>query len=128
MNSKEMKVYRRYSMLGALGALLMLAGDLCLSIIPVSAGDSGLFVREAYLNGSYESWRLPLLIATGLPCMALGFFFRADFPSADKSAVSQNALCSSYRRRNLHSHSRSIAFIYRQSCRLDKYTGTAFRA
>ena len=75
--------YRRDSWLGALGAALMLVGDLCLSVIPASAGDSGLFMREAYLNGSYESWRLPLLLATGLCGMALGFFtVRAMYSTA----------------------------------------------
>ena len=52
----------------------MLVGDLCLSVIPAGAGDSGLFLREAYLNGTYEPWRLPLLIVTGLLGMSLGFF------------------------------------------------------
>lgn len=69
----NLKAYRRDSLLGALGALLMLVGDLCLSVIPASAGDSGLFAREAYLSGSWEPWRLPLL-ATGLCGMALGVF------------------------------------------------------
>lgn len=68
------KSYRRDCWLGALGALLMLAGDLCLSIIPASAGDSGLFAREAYLTGGLQSWRLPLLVASGLCGMSLGFF------------------------------------------------------
>ena len=68
------KSYRRDSWLGALGALLMLAGDLCLSIIPAYAGDSGLFAREAYLTGGFQPWRLPLLVATGLCGMSLGFF------------------------------------------------------
>ena len=74
MGLKELKAYRRDALLGALGAFLMLVGDLCLSVIPASAGDSGLFAREAYLNGSWELWRLPLLVATGLCGMALGFF------------------------------------------------------
>ena len=74
MNYKELKSYKRNSLLGAFGAFLMLVGDLCLSVIPAHDGDSGLFAREAYLSGSYESWRLPLLIATGLCGMALGFF------------------------------------------------------
>ena len=74
MNLKELKNYRRDALLGALGAFLMLVGDLCLSMIPASTGDSGLFLREAYLNGSWEAWRLPLLVAAGLPGMALGFF------------------------------------------------------
>ena len=74
MNPGELKTYKRDALLGALGALLMLVGDLCLSVIPTSPNDSGLFAREAYLNGSWEQWRLPLLLATGLCGMALGFF------------------------------------------------------
>ncbi len=70
----DLKTYQRYSLLGALGAFLMLVGDLCLSVIPASAGDSGLFAREAYLSGAWEAWRLPLLIAAGLCGMALGIF------------------------------------------------------
>lgn len=68
------KNYQRNCLLGALGALLMAVGDLCLSIIPASPNDSGLFLREAYLSGSYEPWRLPLLLATGLIGMALCSF------------------------------------------------------
>ena len=60
------KNYRRDCLLGALGALLMLMGDLCLSVIPAYPGDSGLFLREAYLSGAYPGWRLPLLLGTGL--------------------------------------------------------------
>ena len=74
MSIKEMKQYKRDALFGALGAFLMLIGDLCLSVIPASQSDSGLFAREAYLNGSWEQWRLPLLIATGLFGMALVFF------------------------------------------------------
>ncbi len=70
----DFKAYRRDCLLGALGALLMLVGDLCLSVIPAGPHDSGLFVREAYLSGAWEQWRLPLLLAAGLPGMALGFF------------------------------------------------------
>ena len=54
----DLRAYRRDCWLGALGALFMLAGDLCLSVIPASAGDSGLFLREAYLSGEYEPWRM----------------------------------------------------------------------
>ena len=74
MNFKELKAYKRDALLGAFGAVLMLVGDLCLSVIPASQNDSGLFAREAYLSGSWEGWRLPLLLATGLCGMALGFF------------------------------------------------------
>ena len=65
--------YQRDCWLSALSAALMLIGDLCLSVIPASPGNSGLFLRQAYLNGSYPAWRLPLLLATGLAGMALAF-------------------------------------------------------
>lgn len=74
MDLREWKTYKKDALLGALSAFLMLVGDLCLSVIPASSGDSGLFVRQAYLSGSWEPWRLPLLLATGLCGMALGFF------------------------------------------------------
>lgn len=51
-----------------------LSGIFALALSPISQSDSGLFAREAYLNGSWEQWRLPLLIATGLFGMALVFF------------------------------------------------------
>jgi len=54
----DLRAYRRDCWLGALGALFMLAGDLCLSVIPATAGDSSLFLREAYLSGGYEPWRM----------------------------------------------------------------------
>lgn len=74
MNRAELKNCRKNALLGAIGAFLMLIGDLCLSVIPAHIGDHGLFARAAYLNGSWEAWRLPLLLATGLCGMALGFF------------------------------------------------------
>lgn len=74
MMQEKQRRYRRDCWLGALGALLMLVGDLCLSVIPASAGDSGLFQREAYFTGAYPGWRLPLLVGTGLLGMALCFF------------------------------------------------------
>lgn len=83
MRDSELKTCKRDSLLGALGAFLMLVGDLCLSVIPASQTDDGLSMREAYLDGSYETWRLPLLFATGLLGMSLAFFHRAGILSAD---------------------------------------------
>ena len=69
---RELKAYKRECLPGSPGAFLILVGDLCLSVIPASQSDSGLFAREAYLSASWEQWRLPLLIATGLCKIALG--------------------------------------------------------
>ena len=57
----DLKAYQRDCLLGTLSGLLMLAGDLCLSAVPYTAGDSGLFAREAYLTGGFQVWRLPPL-------------------------------------------------------------------
>ena len=68
------KTYRRDCLLGASGALLMIVGDLCLSTVPASSGGSGLFLREAYFSGAFVEWRFPLLAATVLLGMVIGFF------------------------------------------------------
>lgn len=67
----SLKSYRRNCLLGAAGAFLMLIGDLCLSVVPASQSDSGLFAREAYLSGVYPAWRFPLLVGTGMIGIAL---------------------------------------------------------
>lgn len=70
----DIKKYRINCLLGSMGALLMLVGDLCLSVVPANNGDSGLFMREAYFGGAFSAWRLPLLLASGLLGMALCAF------------------------------------------------------
>lgn len=69
----SLKTYRRNCLLGAVGAFLMLVGDLCLSVVPASQSDSGLFAREAYLSGAYPAWRFPLLVGTGMDWDCLVF-------------------------------------------------------
>lgn len=118
--SLSLRRFRRDCLLGALSALLMLAGDLCLSVIPASAGDSGLFSRQAYLSGAYETWRLPLLLLTGLPGMALAFFtVRASYTAP----IPQNADGRADRRRDLCLHRRGAALFHRQSGRLGQPSG-----
>jgi len=67
----DMKSFKRDLLLGALGALLMTAGDLSLSLIAPNNSDMGLYAREAYMNGSYGLWRPVFLLVTGI----LGMFF-----------------------------------------------------
>lgn len=87
------KAYRRESLSGALGAFLMLVGDLCLSVIPASPGDSGLFAREAYLNGSWDAWRLPLLIAAGLCGRRSARKFRRGILSSVRRPATRRCAC-----------------------------------
>lgn len=66
--------YGRDCLLGCVGLFLMLIGDWCLSVVPASPGDSGLIARQAYVDGAFQAWRLPLLTAAGLLGMAFCFF------------------------------------------------------
>lgn len=50
MEQKEKIKYQRNCLLGALGAALLIVGDLCISIVPASPADKGLYVRGAYLS------------------------------------------------------------------------------
>ena len=73
MEQKEKIKYQRNCLLGALGAALLIVGDLCISIVLASPADKGLYVRGAYLNGDFQLWRVALLLVTGL----VGMFFYA---------------------------------------------------
>lgn len=82
---EKRKSYQRDCLLGACGALLMLVGDLCLSVIPASPGDSGLFVREAFLMAPFRPGVCRFCLLRGfaawrfafLPCVpAISRFFR----------------------------------------------------
>lgn len=47
----SVKQYKGDALLGALGAFLMLAGDLCLIVIPVSPGDNSCGRRNLCSHG-----------------------------------------------------------------------------
>lgn len=71
----DLKSYRR-DCLGSVpsGALLMLVGDLCLSVIPVHTGDIGLFARGILPERSIRAVAAAAADSDGLTGMALGFF------------------------------------------------------
>ena len=50
---------------GAIGAVLMSAGDWLLGCIPLQQTDTGLFNRAYYLSGSYGLWRPILTVGLG---------------------------------------------------------------
>ena len=61
MNPKEHKSFLRWCMLGAIGGLLMAAGDWLLGCIPIQETDTGMFQRAYYLSGEYALWRSVLI-------------------------------------------------------------------
>ena len=50
---------------GAIGAVMMSAGDWLLGCIPLQQTDTGLFNRAYYLSGSYGLWRPVLTVGLG---------------------------------------------------------------
>ena len=70
---------------GAIGAVLMSAGDWLLSCVPLQEADTGLFNRACYLSGSYGLWRPVLTVGLG----AIGgflYYFAVKALNADIDA------------------------------------------
>ena len=65
MKTKKPKKLIRWYILGAIGAVLMAAGDWLLGCIPLQETDTGLFNRAYYLSGSYGLWRPVLTVGLG---------------------------------------------------------------
>ena len=51
--------------LGAIGAVLMAAGDWLLGCVPLQKTDTGLFNRACYLSGAYALWKPALVVGMG---------------------------------------------------------------
>ena len=65
MKTEKTKTLIRWYILGAIGAVLMAAGDWLLGCIPLQETDTGLFNRAYYLSGSYGLWRPVLTVGLG---------------------------------------------------------------
>ena len=65
MKTEELKKPIRWYILGAIGAVLMAAGDWLLGCVPLQAGDTGMFKRAYYLSGSYGLWKPVLTVGLG---------------------------------------------------------------
>lgn len=57
---------------GAIGAVLMSAGDWLLSCVPLQEADTGMFDRAYYLSGAYGLWRSVLTVGLGA---VVGFLY-----------------------------------------------------
>ena len=65
VKSKENEKFIRWCILGAIGGILMAAGDWLLGCIPLQETDTGMFNRAYYLSGSYGLWRPVLIVGMG---------------------------------------------------------------
>lgn len=85
MKAKENEKLIRWCILGAIGGLLMAAGDWLLGCIPLQETDTGMFNRAYYLSGSYGLWRPVLIVGLG----AIGsflYYFMVNALNADIDA------------------------------------------
>ncbi len=71
MKTERNEKFIRWCILGAIGGILMAAGDWLLGCIPIQATDTGMFDRAYYLSGTYGLWRPVLIVGMG----AIGAFF-----------------------------------------------------
>ena len=53
MKPEEHERFIRWCILGAIGGILMAAGDWLLGCIPLRETDTGMFNRAYYISGSY---------------------------------------------------------------------------
>ena len=83
MKTKESKKFIRWCILGAIGGILMAAGDWLLGCIPLQETDTGMFNRAYYLFGSYGLWRPVLIVGLGAIGSFLYFFFMVKALNAD---------------------------------------------
>ena len=65
MKTEKPKKLIRWYILGAIGAVLMAAGDWLLGCVPLQKTDTSLFNRACYLSGSYGLWRPVLTVGLG---------------------------------------------------------------
>lgn len=75
MNTEEPKALIRWYILGAVGGVLMAAGDWLLGCIPLQPTDTGMFDRAYYLSGAYGLWRPVLIVGLGALGSFLYYFF-----------------------------------------------------
>ena len=127
MNRTELKNYKRDALLGALGAFLMLIGDLCLSVIPASPGDGGLFARGSLSERDMGSVAAAAADCNGALRHGAGIFHRSSILPANTAAAPRNPLGGSGGGRDLHRHGGGAALFYRQPCRLDEHPRSAAR-
>lgn len=78
MKKEEKKPFIQCSILGAIGGILMAAGDWLLGCVPLQKTDTGMFNRACYLSGAYALWNPALVVGMGaLGCFLCSFMVKA---------------------------------------------------
>ena len=78
MKTEEQRKFIRCCILGAIGGILMAAGDWLLGCVPLRETDTGMFNRANYLSGSYALWKPALVVGMGaIGCFLYSFMVRA---------------------------------------------------
>ena len=97
MKTEKPKKLIRWYILGAIGAVLMAAGDWLLSCVPLQKTDTSLFNRTCYLSGSYGLWRPVLTVGLGAIGGFLYYFvvkaLNADIDEKYRKARTIQFLC-----------------------------------
>lgn len=97
MTKEEHKRQIRWCILGAIGGILMAAGDWLLGCIPLQETDTGMFNRAYYRSGTYGLWRPVLIVGMGAIGAFLYFFMvkalNADIDAAYRKTKTVQYLC-----------------------------------
>ena len=65
MKKEEKKPFIQCYILGAIGGILMAAGDWLLGCVPLQKTGTGMFNRACYLSGAYALWKPVLTVGLG---------------------------------------------------------------
>ena len=97
MKTEKHKRFIRWCVLGAIGGILMAAGDWLLGCIPIEATDTGMFDRAYYLSGAYSLQRPVLIVGLGAIGAFLYYFMvkalNADIDARYRKTKSVQFLC-----------------------------------
>ena len=78
MKKEEKEPFIQCCILGAIGGILMAAGDWLLRCVPLQKTDTGMFNRACYLSGAYALWKPALVVGMGaLGCFLYSFMVKA---------------------------------------------------
>ena len=78
MKKEKSKQFIHWCALGAIGGILMAAGDWLLGCVPLQKTDTGMFNRACYLSDTYALWKPALVVGMGaLGCFLCSFMVKA---------------------------------------------------